>query len=136
MSRPGIPITKPATVKNETQSHSDWLTRGTSIVCRVLFPEIDYHCFHFDMLYSYMTVRNRPRQGHKARRTSFKMPQKQLLASPLSPIASKELHENPCESSAAAGATTTREPSICNTQNNNGQLMTDMACDKDGLVFF
>lgn len=64
------------------------------------------------------------------------MPQKQLLASPLSPIASKELRENPCESSEAAGATTKREPSICNTENNNVKLMTDMACDKDGLGLF
>lgn len=64
------------------------------------------------------------------------MPQKQLLASPLSPIASKKLRENPCESSEAAGATTKREPSNCNTENNNVKLMTDMACDKDGLGLF
>lgn len=132
MSEAGIPITKPASVKNETQTHSEWLTSGSS----VLFPEIDYRCFHFDNLYSCMTVRNQPRLGHKARRPSFKMPPKQLLASPLSPIASKELHENPCESSEAACVTTKREPSICNTENNNGQLMIDMACDKDGLGFF
>lgn len=67
--------------------------------------------------------------GHEAGR--------QLLASPLSPIAREELHENPCESSEAAGATAKRKnPAFATQKTIMGRLMTDMASDKDGLGHF